>query len=64
LGYNFLSESRLTSTIEKQLEDEDALEKNLKQEKKNKFADEDAVDSDEERKKKEEEKKAQVAAQT
>ncbi len=48
--------------IEKQLEDEEELEKNLnKDDKKKNFQDEDAIDSDEERKKKEEEKKATQA---
>lgn len=46
-------------SIEKQLEDEEALEKNLNQEKKKTFADEDAYDSEEERKKKQEEEKKQ-----
>ena len=44
---------------EKQLEDEEALEKNLNQDKKKTFADEDAYDSEEERKKKLEEEKKQ-----
>lgn len=44
--------------IEKQLEDDEALEKNLNQEKKKAFADEDAYDSEEERKKAKEEQKA------
>jgi hypothetical protein len=44
-------------TLEKQLEDEEALEKNLNQEKKKTFADEDAYDSEEERKKRLEEEK-------
>ena len=41
-------------SIEKQLEDEEALEQNLNKDKQNKFADEDAYNSEEERKKKEE----------
>lgn len=48
---------------EKQLEDEEALDKNLNKEKAKAFADEDAVDSDEERKKKEEQKKDQPAGE-
>ena len=48
------------SPLEKQLEDEDALEKNLNKAKESKFKGEDEVDSEEERKKaKEEEKKKQ-----
>ena len=52
--------SLIYSIIEKQLEDEEELEKKLNQEKKKTFADEDQVDSDDERKKTEEEKKAQA----
>jgi len=51
---------------EKQLEDEEELEKNISQADKKKaaFKDEDAVDSDEERKKRaEDQKKAEAAAQ-
>ncbi len=44
---------------EKQLEDEEALEKNLNQDKKKAFVDEDAYDSEEEKKKKLEEQKSQ-----
>jgi hypothetical protein len=44
-------------SLEKQLEDEEALEKNLNQDKKKKFDDEDAYDSEEDRKKKAEEAK-------
>lgn len=44
---------------EKQLEDEEALDKNLNQDKKKAFADEDAYDSEEEKKKKQEELKKQ-----
>lgn len=51
---------------EKQLEDEEQLEKNLNKadedKKKAAFKDEDAYDSDEERKKQEAEKKAAIAA--
>lgn len=49
---------------EKQLEDEEELEKNLNQEKKKAFKDEDEVDSDEERKKKQEEQKKAQADKT
>lgn len=48
---------------EKQLEDEAELEKNLNQDKKKAFKDEDAVDSDEERKKKAEEQKKKDESQ-
>jgi hypothetical protein len=44
--------------IEKQLEDDEALEKNLNQDKKKTFKDEDAYDSEEEKKKQKEEQKA------
>lgn len=43
---------------EKQLEDEEALDKNLNQDKKKAFVDEDAYDSEDEKKKKQEELKA------
>jgi hypothetical protein len=48
----------LTFPIEKQLEDEEELEKNLNKEKKKTFADEDNYNSEEERKKKLEEQKS------
>lgn len=44
--------------LEKQLEDEEELNKNLEKGKQGKFKDEDDVDSEEERKKEEEKKKA------
>lgn len=46
---------------EKQLEDEEELNKNLNQDKKKAFKDEDAYDSEEERKKKAEEEKKRAA---
>ena len=46
---------------EKQLEDDDALDKNLNKDKKAAFKDEDAYDSEEERKKKQEEQKKKEA---
>lgn len=48
--------------LEKQLDDEEALEKNLNQETRKNFAGEDAYDSEEERKKRQEEEKKQSAA--
>jgi hypothetical protein len=47
----------LLFSIEKQLEDEEALEQNLNKDKDKKFKDEDEVDSEDERKKKQEELK-------
>jgi len=44
-------------SIEKQLEDEEELEKNLNKDKLKRFQDEDAYDSEEEKKKKQEELK-------
>lgn len=49
--------------VEKQLEDEEELEKNLNKDAKKKFQDEDAYDSEEEKKKKQEELKKQQAEQ-
>ena len=49
------------TSIEKQLEDEQELEKNLNKDTKKKFVDEDAYDSEEEKKKKDEEAKTKAA---
>jgi len=58
LGYLFFTFTGfLTFTLEKQLEDEEELEKNLTKDTKKKFADEDVYNSEEERKKKVEEEK-------
>ena len=59
MGYFHLSLTYILC-IEKQLEDEEQLNKNLNKDTKAKFADEDAYDSEEERKKKLEELKKQA----
>ena len=53
--------SFLDNPLEKQLEDEQELEKNLNKDTKKKFVDEDAYDSEEEKKKKAEEAKVKAA---